>query len=59
MVALIGRTFSNDPVLSTLADEKPFVSTGKVPDKELGISAALGGMDLDSSDHSDGPPTLM
>ena len=59
MMADFGRTFSNDPVLSTLAVEKPFIGTGEVPDQKFGICAAFSSVDFYRSNHNKSPPTLI
>ena len=52
MIALLGGSLSNDPVLSSLAVEKPGVGASEVGDQQLRVSAALGGVDLNRSNHN-------
>lgn len=51
VIAGIGGSLSNDPVLSRLAVKKLLVGASKVGHEQLRIGAALGGVDLKCSDH--------
>lgn len=51
VIAAIGGTGADRPVLSAFAGEKPFVGPRHIGGEQFGVGAALGGMDFEKSDH--------